>query len=78
MTFHTHDGAAFLGLRERSGELQIVYDHTSGRRVVFRLEGAVSQIDAIQRVLGEAACSKDALVALASALTTHRISFHVA
>ena len=78
MTFHTNDGAAFLGLRERDGQLQIVYDHLSGRRLVFRLEGGVSQIDEIQHVLREAVCSKDALVALASALTTHRISFHVA
>ena len=78
MVFHTQDGAAFLGLRERDGQWQIVYDHLSGRRIVLSLTSAANQIDEIRHVLKEAASTKDTLIAFFSALTSHRISFHVA
>lgn len=78
MVFHTQDGLAFLGLRVRTGHWQIVYDHLSGKRVVLNLANDASQVDDIQDALKMAVSTKDTLVALVTALTTHKIPFHVA
>jgi hypothetical protein len=78
MVLHTEDGLAFLGLRERTGHWQIVYDHMSGRRVVLNLANDSSQLNEVQDALKTAVSTKDTLVALVTALTTHKIPFHFA
>lgn len=78
MVFHTQDGLAFLGLRERGGHWQIIYDHLSGKRLVLSLANDADKFDAIQNALRTAAFTKNTLASLAATLTTHKIAFHVA
>lgn len=75
MAFHTIDGAAFMGLRERGGHYQIVYDHRSGIRRILTIGTNRSSLQEINDALKEATNEKDALAALVRALTLRRIEF---
>lgn len=77
MVFHTSDGSAFLGLRERNGQRQIVYDHMSGRRVVLNLTHTSAQPIEIGDVLKEAVSGTNILDRMCATLKAHGIKFQV-
>lgn len=77
MAFHSDDGSEFIGLREKNGFRQVVYDHRGGHRVVLRLDGGDNNADTIRDILKVAASKKNALRFAMSTLLEKKISFHV-
>ncbi len=74
MVFHSKDGSEFVGLRERGGTCQIVYDQHKGRRVVLTLEQAQPDRGALTEVLRGAAQSRNVLSAVVAELAARRIA----
>lgn len=78
MTYHTKDGREFVGLRERRGLHQIVYDNLNGRRVILDLEDAAPEIATINGLLSRAVTTRNVLGAVLADLTTNQVRFDVA
>ena len=74
MVFHSKDGSEFVGLRERGGACQIVYDQQGGRRVVLTLEQAQPDRHALTEVLRGAAQGRNILSAVVAELAARRIA----
>lgn len=74
LTFHTADGTAFVGLRMRpNGRRQIVYDESSGRRVVLEVAGDTARDADILSALHEGTRSKNALGGIIAALRARHV-----
>jgi hypothetical protein len=79
MSYHSQNGHDFLGLRQLpDGKLQIVYDATSGERVLVVLRDRQIVSDDIDQVLREGIRSEKVLSAVLTALTQRNIKFDMA
>lgn len=79
MTYHSQNGHDFLGLRQLpDGKLQIVYDATSGERVLVVIRDRQIVPDDIDLVLREGIHSEKVLPAVLTALTERNIKFDMA
>ena len=79
MTYHSQDGHDFLGLRQLpDGQLQIVYDATSGARVLVVIRDRQIAPDVIDLVLREGISCEKVLPAVLTALTARNIKFDMA
>lgn len=75
LAFHTADGTAFVGLRQRpNGRRQVVYDEVSGKRVVLDLSGTAAQDADILSALREGAQSRNALGGIIAALRARSVA----
>ena len=74
LAFHTADGTAFVGLRQRpNGRRQVVYDEVSGKRVVLDLSGTAARDADILSALREGAQSRNALGGIIAALRARSV-----
>ena len=79
MTYHSQNGHDFLGLRQLpDGKHQIVYDATSGERVLVIIRDRSITPDELDAVLREGISSEKVLPAVLTALSARNIKFDMA
>ena len=78
MSYHSKDGREFLGMRTpRKGLRQVVYDATTGERVVVIIRDATISAKMIDAALREGIGSNKVLPGVFKALEDRNISFEV-
>ena len=75
MSFHAHNGSAFVGLRSRlNGKRQVVYDDAAGHRVILDISGKGISNQAIEDALKEGIVARNILGGVISALQSRNVT----
>jgi hypothetical protein len=76
MFYHSENGQEFLGLRAmRNGRHQVVYDATTGERVVVTIKDPSTSASLIDAALQEGIRANKVLAGVLSALKVRNIKF---
>jgi hypothetical protein len=74
MSFHTHNGSEFVGLRSIvGGRRQVVYDARTGKRILLDIRDASASDDDINAALKEGINARNVLGSILAALKARNI-----